>query len=529
VTARTSAGGTGRRGRVAVPALLAGVALALSLPPWGAWILAGPGAGLLWWRLGGLGPGQRLLAGWLAGLGLFVTGLWWALSFNVYGGVILMAVQALALAGAAAVSPPGRGRGAALAGAMVLMEALRSAWPFGGLPLGGIALGQAGGPLVGAARLGGPLLLVGLVWVSGAGLGVLVTSLGRGRLGRPVAGRVAAGVIALGAVAGVGVWGAAAPDGGPPVATVRVAAVQGGGVRGLSKAEVSPASVFAAQLRATAEIAAADGGRPPALIVWPEDALSLDEPLSRSPTKGTLADVARQHEATLTVGVTETVSSTNFLNEIVAFGPGGRLVARFEKVHRVPFGEYVPDRAFFSHLASLSGVPLDAVPGHGDGVLETPAGALGTMVSYEVFFAARGRVATRAGAQLLIVPTNTSSYSNGQVPAQEIAASRLQAIAEGRDLVQSAPTGYSAVIDHRGRVLARTALGRRQVLVADLSRRTGHTLYERAGDLPVLVAAGLLLVGGWLAALLGPGPGDATAEARRRRPGAEVLVRLRNR
>jgi apolipoprotein N-acyltransferase len=225
------------------------------------------------------------------------------------------------------------------------------------------------------------------------------------------------------------------------------------------------------------------------------------------------------------------------LNEIVAFGPGGRLVARFEKVHRVPFGEYVPDRAFFSHLASLSGVPLDAVPGHGDGVLHTPAGPLGTMVSYEVFFAARGRVATRAGAQLLIVPTNTSSYSNSQVPSQEIAASRLQAIAEGRDLVQAAPTGFSAVIDHRGRVLLRSDLGRRQVLVADISRRTGRTLYERAGDLPVLIAAVLLLLGGWLAARLRPGPDDATAEDRRRnrdrgRDGgsrADAPARLRNR
>jgi len=526
---------TGPRGRVAFPALLAGAVLALSLPPFGLWILAGPGAGLLWWRLGGLGFRPRLLAGWLAGLGLFVPGLWWALSFNVYGGIILMAVQALALALACAFSPPGRGRGASLAGAMVLTEALRSAWPFGGLPLGGLALGQAGGPLAGAARLGGPLLLVGLVWVAGSGLGVLVASLRPVDRGPHRAGGLTAGLIALVAVAGIGLWGALAPDGGGAVGTVRVASVQGGGVRGLSKAEVSPASVFAAQLRATAQIPAVDRGRPPALIVWPEDVVSLAQPLGRSAAESTLADVARQNEATLTVGVTETISASSFLNEIVAFAPDGDLVARFEKVHRVPFGEYVPDRAFFSHLASLSGVPLDAVPGHGDGVLETPAGPLGTMVSYEVFFAGRGRVATRAGAQLLIVPTNTSSYASSQVPCQEIAASRLQAIAEGRDLVQSAPTGFSALIDHRGRVLARTSLGRRQILLADLARRTGATLYERFGDLPVLLAAGLLLVGGWGAALASEGP-DAVALADRRRrrrrlrgAGPAPLARLRNR
>jgi apolipoprotein N-acyltransferase len=502
---------------MALPAVLAGLALAFSLPPWGPWILALPGAALLWWCLGGLGPRQRFLAGWLAGLGLYLPGLFWAISFNVYGGLILMVVQALALALACAFSPPGRGRGASLAGAMVLTEALRSTWPFGGMPLGGIALGQAGGPLAGAARLGGPLLLVGLVFVAGAGLGAVVTALVGAESWRRVTGPVMAGLLGLAAVAGFALWGARAPDGGPGIKTLRVAAVQGGGVRGLSKSEVSPASVFTAQLRATAEIASVDHGRPPALIVWPEDALSLDQPFAHSPAKSTLAELARSHEATLTVGVTETVSATSFRNEIVAFAPDGDLVARFEKVHRVPFGEYIPDRAFFSHLASLSGVPLDALAGHGDGLLRTPAGPIGTMVSYEVFFADRGRTATRAGAELLTVPTNTSSYATSQVPSQEIAASRLQAISEGRDLVQAAPTGFSALIDHRGRVLARTALARRQVLVGDVRLRTGHTFYERFGDLPVLIASGLLLLAGWLAAVTDTGTRTAAAEGARRR------------
>ena len=62
---------TPRRGTVALPAVASGVGLALSLPPWGFWILAFPAAGLLWWRLGGLRPRTRLWAGWLAGLNVF--------------------------------------------------------------------------------------------------------------------------------------------------------------------------------------------------------------------------------------------------------------------------------------------------------------------------------------------------------------------------------------------------------------------------------------------------------------------------
>ncbi len=505
------------RGSVVGPSVLAGFGLALSIPPWGFWVLAFPSAALLWWRIGDLRMRTRFLAGWAAGLGLFVPGLWWAISFNVYGGIVLMVVQALALALACVTAPRRpRGRTIALASAMVLVEALRDTWPFGGLPIGGLALGQVGGPLAGAARLGGPLLVTGLVWLTGGALGALVAAgaaAGRNTATRrhhaapgrprlvPVLGSIVAAVVTLAVVAAVSAWGAVAPDGGASVGTVRAAAVQGGGARGLHKSEVSPASVYAAQVAATGEIASQDAGRAPALVVWPEDTVALDGLLDGSQAETQLAATAVALRATLVVGVTESVPGARFRNEVVAFDPEGRIASRYEKVHRVPFGEYIPYRGFFRHLADLSGVPLDAIPGHGDGVLHAPVGPLGTMVSYEVFYAERGRVATRAGARLLVVPTNTASYVTSQVPTQEIAAARLQAIAEGRDLVQAAPTGFSALIDHDGDVRARTVLGRRQVVVGDVALRTGATLYERGGDVPVLVAAGLLVIAGWFAAL----------------------------
>jgi len=512
-----------------VPSVLAGVGLALSLPPWGFWVLAFPAAALLWWRLGGLRLRARLLAGWCAGIGLFGPGLWWVTTFNTYGGVVLMVLESLAPALACAVVPRrARGRTAVLAGAMVLGEALRSTWPFGGLPIGSVALGQASGPLAGAARLGGPLLLVGLIWLGGGGVAIVTTTAvrslsarsGRGGRGRDAVLRPAlAAVAALVAVAGLGVWGAAAPDGGPGIRTVRIAAVQGGGVRGLRKAEVDPATVTAAQYAATKEIAAHDGSRPPTLVLWPEDVVSLQTSIDGTQAESQLEALAARLHATLVVGVTETVSSQSFRNEVIAFSPAGRLVARFEKVHRVPFGEYIPYRGFFKHLADLSSVPLDAIPGHGNGDLHTPAGPLGVLVSYEVFYAQRGWVATRAGAQLLVVPTNTSSYLTSQVPTQEIAASRIQAVSEGRDVVQAAPTGFSAVVDHRGRVLARTDLAVRAVIVRDVELRRGRTIYERTGDLAVLVLSGLLVAAGWLVARRTPVDPDRPGPARGPRRG----------
>jgi apolipoprotein N-acyltransferase len=86
------------------------------------------------------------------------------------------------------------------------------------------------------------------------------------------------------------------------------------------------------------------------------------------------------------------------------------------------------------------------------------------------------------------------------VPGQEVAADRVQAVEEGRDLVQAAPTGFSTVVDDRGDVIERTDLGRRQILLATVGLRTGRTVYERTGDRPVLVLAGLAVLAGWLLA-----------------------------
>jgi apolipoprotein N-acyltransferase len=515
-------------GRVALPALASGVGLALSLPPWGWWILAFPSAGLLWWRLAGLRPRTRLWAGWLAGLGCYVPGLMWARSFTIPGALALMALEAAFMAVACLAVPAGPvvARALAFPSAMTLAEAARMRWPLGGLPIGGVFLGQAGGPVLGVSRLGGPLGITAVVYLGGVGVGALVEGVVRaGRDGArvrtfarsdpghtddrvgTVAGAMAGlgallltGTVALVAVVSVAVAADHAPDGGPAVGTVSTAAVQGGGARGFKKSQVDPAVVLAAQLSATQLLQVQDGGHTPQLVLWPEDVVSLGTALGRSPEEGALSGLARSLQTTLVVGVTETVSPTAFRNEMVAWGPDGTLVARYEKVHRVPFGEYVPDRGFFSHLANLSAVPLDAVPGTGTGLMDTPAAPLGAMISYEVFYADRGRAAVRSGAQLLIVPTNTSSYATAQVPTQEVAAAEVQAVQQGRDLLQAAPTGYSAAITNRGTLLERSVLGPAQIIRATLARRVGWTVYVRFGDLLPVGLAVLGLVAGWLLA-----------------------------
>jgi apolipoprotein N-acyltransferase len=443
-----------------------------------------------------------------------VPGLIWVRTFTAPGAVALIAIEAGFTALACVAVPPGPvvSRALAFPAAFTLSEGLRMNWPFGGLPLGGVFLGQADGPVLGVARLGGPLALTAAVYLGGVAVAALLEGALRAWRGRSSSTATVTttratrtfwwiGMTCTAVLVAIAILGDVAPDGGHSVGPVSAVAIQGGGPRGFGTSQTHPAAVLAAQLAATAKYEGTDP--PPSsnrLVLWPEDVVSLDTNLSSSPERFVLSDLAKALHSTLVVGVTETVSNTKFRNEVVAWGPDGQIVSRFEKVHRVPFGEYVPYRSFFAHLGNLSAVPRDAIPGNGSGLMTTPVAPLGAMVSYEVFYADRGRSSVRQGAELLIVPTNTASYASAQVPTQEIAASEIQAVEQGRDLLQAAPTGFSAAITNRGVLLQRSVLGKRQVVLATLQRRGGWTIYVRFGDLPVLVLAAVALVIGWLIA-----------------------------
>jgi apolipoprotein N-acyltransferase len=289
------------------------------------------------------------------------------------------------------------------------------------------------------------------------------------------------------------VAGAAAGD-GRIVGTLRVAAVQGGGRRGLRAVDNPPALVYQAQLAADTRIS-----RPLDLVLWPENVIALDGLLAGSTIETQMGAEARRLSATIVAGITEPVGDTRFRNAVVAWAPSGQVVARFDKVHRVPFGEYIPGRSLIRHFVNLDNVSRDAIAGHGPGLLPTPAGPMGVVISYEVFYAERARSAIRAGGQVLLVPTNTASYTTSQVPDAEMATARLRAWETGRDVVMAAPTGFSAIIGPRGQVRGRSGLGAAQVLTATVARRTGLTPYGRAGDRPFVALSVLLLAAAWLA------------------------------
>ena len=228
------------------------------------------------------------------------------------------------------------------------------------------------------------------------------------------------------------------PSGGMPVAPLKVAAVEGGGPRGLTAEQAAGAGVLTRTLGASGSLVGPFG-----IVLWPEDVIALPGGAGDVGIEEELGDEARNLGATLIVGAT-ILEHTRFKNEMLVFSPRGVLVSSYEKIHPVPFGEYVPVRGLLRHFVSLNSVPLDAIAGHAPGVVRIGDERVGLAVSYEAFFPGLARSTVRLGAEALLVPTNTASYASAQLPAEELAASRLDAIATGRDLLQAATVGYSA-------------------------------------------------------------------------------------
>jgi apolipoprotein N-acyltransferase len=463
------------------PAFAGGLLVALSLPPWGWWPLAVVGIALLAHVVAGLALRRRLLVGLAFGLGQFIPGLWWMFEFSPGAGLVMLLETAF-IVGALAVVPPTRPLNyVAVPAALVAAEALRGHIPFGGLPMAGVALGQVAGPLGGAARLGGALLVLAAAACIGAALAAAVRR------------HLATAAVLAAITVATALAGALAPDGGSAKTTLDVAVVQGGGRRGFRAVDSDPRQVFEAHIEASGRI------RPPVdLVLWPEDVIDIAQPITVAPEAVEVGAVAAAVRAPVVAGVVEDDGDERFRNAAVLWSPDGRIVDRYDKVHRVPFGEYVPGRSFFDRIADLSVIPRDAIPGTGPGILRpatTPP--LGVVISYEVYFADRARAAVDAGGQLLLVPTNAASFKTSQVPTTEVAAAQLRAIETGRDLAQSAPTGYGALVDNRGRVLGRTTLGRQEVLHGELHARTGRTIYTRVGDWPMWLAAAAALALVW--------------------------------
>lgn len=361
----------------------------------------------------------------------------------------------------------------------MLLEAVQTRFPFDGFPLPALVHSQLDGPFAGAAPLGGSLLVTASAASAGVALAALVLARGRSRI-------VPVGLAA--ALAGLPVLAGAAGR-TEEAGSLDVAVVQGGGPRGLRAVFTDPQDTTDRQFAVTEQITGS-----PDLVLLPETVISVDGSVAGSEGDRRTAELARFLNTSVVVGVVER-HGLGFRNAAVLWGSDGRILGRYEKEHRVPFGEYIPGRELLEQLTDLTAlVPRDAIPGEGTALLDSPVGPLGVVISFEVLFADRVREAVTAGSEIVLVPTNAASYVTEDVPAIEVAGARMRALEFGRTVLQSAPTGYSVVVLPDGTVVEWSGLGEPALLRSVVPLRAGLTPYARVGDLPVLGVAALALL-----------------------------------
>jgi apolipoprotein N-acyltransferase len=466
--------------RPPVLAVAAGAALAASVPPWGWWPLAFIGIALLDRLIADQPAGRRFRRTWLVAAVWLYPAMLWMAGLTLPGYLVAGAVYAAYFGLAAAVTPPGPTRRLVLPGAFALAEWARWSFPFGGVPLANLALGQADTPWAVVVRVGGPLLLVVLVVVVGQALSAALD-----RDWRPVGAAVAVVALAL-ALA----W---AHPRAEVIDRLDVGVVQSGGPQQTRASADQQPVVLARTIEATGDLE-----RPVDLIVWPENVVNPGDFLTFDAAEAAVRQVAAETGAVVLPGwfhrVRDEGRIVGSVNYTTAVTPDGRVVGRYDKVRTVPFGEFVPLRGLIERFSDA--VPAtDVIPGTGPAVLDTPVGRIGVAISWEAFFEHRTRDAVRDGAEVLVNPTNGSSYWLTQVQTQQVASNRLRALEADRWLLQASPTGFSAVYTPDGEVVARTAVSERATITAPVERRTGRTLASIVGPWPVvLFASGAILL-----------------------------------
>jgi apolipoprotein N-acyltransferase len=472
-------------------AALAGLCLAAAVPPWGWWPLAFVGVALVDRLLAGQPAKARFRRMWLVAAFWLYPSTVWMLDFSAPGYFIAQAVYAAMFGLLAIAVPPGRGRRLALPGAFVLAEWWRWSWPFGGVPLSTIPMGQVDSPLAPTVRTLGPLLLVALVAAIGVALSAALEQ----------SWRVPAVVATIVGVA-IG-WAAIAPS-GYPVRTIDAALVQGGGE------QRTRANLEDNQLVLQRTVDASNLVKTPVdLVLWPENVvnpvggpdvstLSSSRLLSYAEAEDAVRGVAQRLHTTLLPGWFYPVDDHTTVNYTEVVDPDGNSLGRYEKVRTVPFGEFVPLRWLVEPFAGNLLPPRDVRSGDKPAVLDTPFGRVGVAISWEIFFDTRGRDSASHDAQILLNPTNGSSYWLSIVQTQQIASSKLRALETGRWVLQAAPTGFSAIIEPDGTVRARTSIGEQAVLQDTVELRDGQTIATRVGRTPMLAIAAAFVIAPWV-------------------------------
>ena len=221
----------------------------------------------------------------------------------------------------------------------------------------------------------------------------------------------------------------------------------------------------------------------PDLVIWPESPAPFFANDSRF--KQTLSDIATGANAYVlagTIGVLHDGDNSQLFNSAGLVAPNGDWLARYDKIHLVPFGEYVPFKNLFSFANKLTKEVGDYVPGTQRLVLPVHSYKLGTFICYESIFPDEIREFANNGAGLLVNISNDGWFGDTGAPGQHLRMARMRAVENDRWVLRATNTGITATIDPYGRVVQQARRNAQVAVNMPYGVVTSTTFYTRHGD-----------------------------------------------
>lgn len=227
----------------------------------------------------------------------------------------------------------------------------------------------------------------------------------------------------------------------------------------------------------------ASGAAEPSLIVWPESPspFYVNDPRFQQ----AVSAVAAGRHAYVVAGSLTPVpreNSTALLNSAALVRPDGAWDGRYDKIHLVPFGEYVPFSSLLFFAGKLTREVGDFVPGSERTVFDLGGQKLAVVICYESIFPDEVRQFAERGAQVLVNVSNDTWFGESGVPEQHLNMARMRAIENRRWLLLSTNSGITAAIDPHGRVVARAPRNVRTAIDVPYAYVGETTFYTRHGD-----------------------------------------------
>ena len=502
-------------------AVVAGALSSLAMAPFNAWPVLFLTFPVAVWLIDGAGAGRlrgvpaAAMAGWWFGLGYFVPGLYWIgyaflVDASTFAWLLPVAIlglpaylalfTALGFALARLIWTRDASRVIALAASLTMGEWLR------GHVLTGFPWNAFGYALTEPLALAQTASLIGLWGLTFLAIAIfaspamLIDGTSRGR--KPWI----APVIAVVVLVAMGVFGAIRLNLQPTrtVANVKLRIMQPNLQQDVRFNYSAKAEVMQKYLTLSDRASGpqSTGVRDVNILIWPESAFPFF--LTReADAMAQIADLLPKGTVLITGSVRAPevppgAHITRAYNSIYVIDHDGSVLSVYDKLHLVPFGEFLPFQDWMEKigLEQLTKVQGGFIPGTRRRTMDIPhAPRALPLICYEAIFP--GDVAERDDRPGWIVNlTNDGWFGISTGPYQHLQQARLRAIEQGLPVVRAANTGISAVIDPLGRIVTQLGLGLEGVLDAALPSAIPPTIYTRVGDIPaaIIVAAAFIVV-----------------------------------